>query len=1106
MKKNPDYYGVFRPNSSWHKLLLTMKISSFLLFCCMVNIFAGPTYSQSTKISLNLKDATIEEVLNKIENVSEFYFLFNQKLIDVNQKVSIEADKEPIKDILENLFKNEGINFVVYDRQIILTPSDVSSLSAALQQLKITGTITDETGKPLPGATIQIEGTAVGVLSDANGKYSIDIKNVNSVLIISFIGYDTQKVSVNGRTTIDLQMTPNSKLLEEVVVVGYGQQKKRDITGATSSIKSDVIASRPITRVDQALQGTTPGVSVESTSGQPGIGLSVRIRGINSITGSNDPLYVIDGYVGGNIASISPEDIESIEVLKDASATAIYGSRGSNGVVMVTTKRGAEGKLKVDFNAWGSAASMPRYLSLMNAYDFATVKNEISPNTFSSTQLADFKTNPGTDWQKAVTRTGYVQNYQLTLSGGSSNVKYLVSGGYLDQPGILINQGYKKADIRANIDVKASDNLDFKFNLSGYQGKSHNTGYAGDAYDPMSLAACWDPTSPIRDSNGNFIYHSAYGNDQINPVAQALDQAVDNTTGDFTATGMLNWKIFKGLTFTTTGSLERQFSYSPSVFNKFTASGFGNQDFASVTNTSYAVFQNSNYFTYTNTFGDHSITVTALYEQQSRQNTYVTARANNLSSYNDGYYNLGLGAAQITTSGYWADQLQSYMGRLNYSYKDKYLLTASIRDDGSSHLTQKYSTFPSLAVGWNIGKEDFLKDGTVLSALKIRASYGQTGNQAVNPYATIPGIGVNSPYAFIGGQIVSTPLGTGVSKNLKWETSTQYDAGLDAAFLKGRLTFAFDWYSKKISNLLYNVNAPGYNGGGTYAANIGALSNKGLEFTLGGTPVSGKGNGLKWTTFLTLSFNSNKILNLGGNDNIQVSGIGQQEGGLSLLKVGYPIGEFFGYKFLGTWKTSEAAQAALFGLKPGDAKYVDVNGDNKYSAADEMPIGNAQPKYTFGFTNDISYSNFELSFMFQGMQGNKIFSTLIPETYGSAADARDATSSDALNMWTAAKETDFPVQNSTSNVVNSSRYVYNASFIKLKNISLSYSIPQRLLKSYMSRLEVYVSGQNVLTMTPYKGFDPETTTAGAGGVSIQGLETGSIPNPRTYTIGIRATF
>jgi len=1109
MKKKLDYYGLFKPKSNWQKLFMIMKISAFLLFCCLVNIFAGPTYSQSTKISLNLKDATIEDVLNKIEDVSEFYFLFNQKLIDVNQKVNIEADKEPIKDILDHIFKNEGINFVVYDRQIILTPSDVSSLSAALQQLKITGTITDENGKPLPGATIQIEGTAVGVLSDVNGKYSIDIKNVNAVLVFSFVGFDTQRVSVSGRTTIDLQMLPNSRQLEEVVVVGYGQQKKRDVTGATSSIRADVIASRPITRVDQALQGTTPGVSVTSNSGQPGQGVSVRIRGINSITGSNDPLYVIDGYVGGNIDAVTPDDIESIEILKDASSTAIYGSRGSNGVVMITTKRGAEGKLKVDFSTWGSAASMPRYLSLMNALQFATVKNELKPGSFSDASISSFQTNPGTDWQKEVTRTAYVQNYQLTLSGGTADVKYLVAGGYLDQPGIMINSDYKRADVRINLDVKASDKLDFKFNVNGFQGTSHNTSYSGDLYDPLPLAVTWDPTSPVKDNNGAYIYHSAFGNDQINPVAQAMNQSADGLMNDYTTTGMLNYKIIKALTFTSTASIQSQYQRNPSVYNKYTAAGFGNSDNATVINNRNMVFQNSNYFTYNNTFGDHAITLTALYEQQSYVHTGVTARSNNLSSYNNGYYNLGLGAAQITTSEYTADQLQSYMGRLNYSYKGKYLLTASVRDDGSSHLTTKYSVFPSVALGWVISKENFLNDSKAISNLKIRASWGKTGNQSVGAYSTIPGIGVNSPYAYISGAVVSTPLQSAVAQNLKWETTTQYDAGLDATFLKGRLTFTVDWYSKKVSDLLYNVNNDSYYGGGTHTANVGSLSNKGIEFTLGGTPVST--NAVKWNTFITLSFNSNKILDLGGNDNIQINGVGQQQTGLSLLKVGQPLGEFYGYTFIGTWKTSEAAQAATYGLKPGDAKFLDIDNSGKYDAGDVGPIGNALPKYTFGFTNDISFANFSLSFMFQGMQGNKIYSTLFPSMYGNSGDARDATSSDVLNMWTAANETNFPVVSSTSNRINSSRYVFDASFIKLKNISLTFSVPNKLIKSYMSKLEVYVSGQNVFCITPYKGYDPETTTAAATGasaqgVSIQGLETGSIPNPRTYTVGLRATF
>jgi TonB-dependent starch-binding outer membrane protein SusC len=986
----------------------------------------------------------------------------------------------------------------------------VTDPTLPLQQQKITGTVVDKSsGEALAGVNVVVQGTTSGAITDVNGKYSIAVANTNVSLEFSFIGYDKITVPANGKSVIDVQLSNASTLLNEVVVVGYGVQRKRDVTGATSSIKSDVIASRPITRIDQALQGTTPGVSVTSNSGQPGRAVSVRIRGINSITGSNDPLYVIDGYVGGNIDAVAPDDIESIEILKDASSTAIYGSRGSNGVVMVTTKRGSEGKLKVDFSTWGSAASMPRYLSLMNALQFATVKNEVKPGTFSAAQLTDFQTNTGTDWQRAVTRTAYVQNYQLSLSGGTENIKYLVAGGYLSQPGILINQNYQRADFRINLDFKASEKLDFKFNVIGFQGKSHNNGWSGDAYDPLPLAATWDPTSPIKDATGTYIYHSAYGNDQINPVPQAMNQSNDGITNDYTSTAMVNYKIIKGLTFTSTASIESRYQRNPSVQNKFTASGFGNSDAASVTNNGFSVFQNSNYFTYNNTFGDHTITLTALYEQQSTQSTGVTARSQNLSSYNLGYYNLGLGAAQTTSSSYSADQLQSYMGRINYSYKEKYLITASVRDDGSSHLTQHYAVFPSVALGWVVSKENFLKDSQGISNLKLRGSWGKTGNQSVGAYSTIPGIGVNSPYNYIGGAIVSTPLQSAVAQNLKWETTTQYDAGLDAAFFKGRLTFTVDWYSKKVSDLLYNVNNDVYYGGGSHAANVGSLENKGLEFTLGGTPVSG--DVVKWNTYLTLSFNSNKITSLGGNDNIQISGVGQQQGGLSLLKVGQPLGEFFGYTFIGTWKTAEAAQAAVYGLKPGDAKYLDKDNSGKYDVGDVGPIGNALPKYSFGFTNDISFANFDLNIMFQGMQGNKIFSTLFPSMYGSAADARDATSTDALNMWSAANETDFPVVNSTSNKVNSSRYVFDASFIKLKNISLSYSVPNRLIKSFMSKLEIYVSGQNVLTITPYKGYDPETTTAAATGasgqgVSIQGLETGSIPNPKTYTVGLRASF
>ncbi len=1081
-----------------------MKLTLVIVFLSVLQVSAN-VYSQVT-VNLDIREKSVREVLKTIEQQSQVRFFYSDDLLAMNELIDVKADNKNILGVLDDIFSNSPLTYKAFDNNlIVIAPRQM------LQQQKITGIVTDKTsGEPLPGVNVVAQGTTIGTITDGNGKYSIDLMSSNVSLEFSFIGYDKVTIPVNGQSVINVQLINNSRLLEEVVVVGYGIQKKRDVTGATSTLKSDVIVSRPITRVDQALQGTTPGVSAGSNSGQPGKALSVRIRGTNSITGSNDPLYVIDGYIGGNIESISPEDIESIEILKDASATAIYGSRGSNGVVLITTKTGKEGKMRVDFNTWLSKEYMPGKLDLMNAYDFAnTVNAQFVANgqapAFSSTQLQNILSNgKGTDWQKEVTRSPLVQNYQLSVSGGNSAVKYLFSGNYLDQPGLLLNQWYKRTSIRANVDIKANDKIDLKFNLTALQAKNRNTDYSGDLYDPFALAFQWDPITKVMDENGNYNLHSSYGSIQINPVAEANNRMSDNTTSNFTGTGMVIYRIFENLTFTSTASYEGQYQYTPQLFGPQTNTGLSGNDRATVNNSRYRSFQNSNFFTYKGDFGDHSITLTALYEQQNRENINVQAQANKLSSYANGYYNLGLGGTQTISSGYWSDALQSYMGRVNYSFKNKYLLTASIRDDGSSHLTKKYSLFPSLGFAWNIGKENFLMDSKVLSAFKIRATYGKTGNQAVSPYATIPSIGVGTSYYFNGTTpTVTTPLGTAVTSSLKWETTTQYDAGLDVGFFKDRLTFTADVYNKKISDLLYDYPAPDYLGGGTYKRNIGSLGNNGIEFSIGGTPVSSKA--LKWNSYFTISFNRNKVMDLGGLDNVQVNGVGSPQSGLSILKVGMPLGEFYGYHFLGTWKTSEATEAALFGLKPGDAKYTDVNGDKSYTVADQMPIGNGMPKYSFGFTNDVSYGNFTLSFMFQGMQGNQIFSTSFPYTYGGLGDTKNATSVDAMNMWTSENETDFPIIGSTSNKLNSSRYVYDASFIKLKNFSLTYHLPQNLLnKVKISNLEVYVSGQNILCITKYKGYDPEVTTA--QNAITQGLETGSIPNPKTLTIGLRASF
>ena len=463
---------------------------------------------------------------------------------------------------------------------------------------------------------------------------------------------------------------------------------------------------------------------------------------------------------------------------------------------------------------------------------------------------------------------------------------------------------------------------------------------------------------------------------------------------------------------------------------------------------------------------------------------------------------------QQTTSGYASSDLQSFMGRINYSYKDKYLLTASIRDDGSSRLTRKYSAFPSVAVGWSLSKENFMMNSRVFSSLKLRGSYGQTGNQGIPPYSSLPVINTsNVGYYFDGTSLsISTPLGSPVANDLVWETTLQTDFGLDAAFFNNRLSFSIDAYKKKISNLLFSYQTPAYLGGGNYQRNIGSIQNRGIELGISGTPIASNAGKLNWNSFFEISFNDNKVLDLNGLDNVIVSGIGQPQQNISILKVGKPLGEFTGYKFLGTWKTKEASQAAAFGNKPGDAKFLDVNNDNTINQDDYVPIGNGIPKFTWGFINDFSYGNFSLSFMFAGQGGSQIYSQTIAYTWGQAPGTRNATLQEATKMWTAQNETDVPAFSTTGSFpTNSSRFVYSANFVKLKNLSLTYSIPQSVLGSVkIQHLDVYVSGQNLFTITSYPGYDPELTNAQSA--LTQGVEMGVIPNPRTFTLGLRVGF
>lgn len=987
------------------------------------------------------------------------------------------------------------------------TDSGKFSSAEVMQDGKISGSVKDKYGDPLPGVTIVIKGTTNGTTTDFDGNFTLANLPSNTILAFSYIGMIPQEISVSGKQIINVVMEEDAIGLNEVVAIGYGVQRKSDVTGAVSTVKAEELVKRPLTRFEQALQGTTPGVQVVSSSGQPGKGLSVKIRGANSITGGNEPLYVIDGNIGGEIGSLNPNDIASIEILKDASATAIYGSRGTNGVVLITTKSGEAGKMKINFSAWFSKSTLPKKLDMMSASQFAeTINNYYQEGAFSQDQIAELNRTGGTDWVDEITENPWTQNYDLNISGGTEAVRYRVSFNQLRQDGMLINQYYRKNNLRANLDIKANSRMDLKFNFSYLEPKSRNNNFEGDIYDPFAAVNIFDPTMPVYNSEGNYNLTSQWGSNGYNPVAELHHRKDDERSKRTVGTGVLTYKFFDWLTFTTNNTYSSGSKFNQSWRGEYTSEALGGVTRAEINSDTWSSFQNSNFLTFDKVFGDHHLTATLLYEQSKYTIRSQRGLSKDLSTTALTYYNLRLGGTQETYSDYSSDAMQSYMARLNYSYKDRYLLTLSIRRDGSSKLTEKYDNFPSAALAWNVARESFLEDNDIISGLKLRASYGETGNQAVGAYSTIAQITTDKGNYYFDGKnpITTTGLGTAVSKKLVWEHAKQTDIGLDLVLWNGKVTFTADYYNKDVEDLLYNYSAPLYMGGGEYNRNMGKLNNRGFEFSIGGIPVANKD--FSWNTFLTVSFNKNKVKDLMGENDLPVNGVGTFGSQISRLVVGQPLGEFYGYKFLGTWKQSEAEEAAKYGMKPGDAKYYDKNGDYAYTPDDRVVIGNGTPDMTFGFINDFKYKDFTLTFMFQGMTGNDVYSQTLGAMWGGHGMARNATIKDALNVWTPENETDVPVLGGTSaNFFNSSRFVYNGSFIKLKNISFAYNIPKKFLnKVYVDNLEVYVSGQNLFTITDYPGYDPEVNSA--KDARSQGIEMGVVPNPRTYTFGLRIGF
>ncbi|GLU53815.1 SusC/RagA family TonB-linked outer membrane protein [Dyadobacter frigoris] len=977
---------------------------------------------------------------------------------------------------------------------------------AYAQDVKISGKVTDADNAVLPGVNILVSGSSQGTATDADGKFTINAPAKGS-LVFSFIGYVSQTVEINGRSIIDMQLTQESKTLNEVVVVGYGTQKKTDVTGALSVISTKEFAQQPVTRLDQVLQGRATGVQVTQSNGAPGGDSRIRIRGANSVLGNNDPLYVIDGFIGADYNLLNPSDIASLQVLKDAASTSIYGSRGANGVVIITTKKGTKG-VKVTYEGQGSVSNVIKKFDLLPAGEFAEIVNARASATgstppFTAAQIADYKKNGGTDWQDLVYRTGHGQQHQVTVTGGNDKTTFLVSGNYVNQKGIVENSSFKRYIFRTNLTTQVNSKLALRFNLNGANSFNHNTDGGGALIEALQ----WAPTTPAYGADGLPTYSDPTGSVSRSPLDNLYDKSNDYFKTNVNAIGGLNYQLpIKGLTL----DLQYAINYLDQQNKNFNGSRISNNvPNASRYSSDQVTLQNTNALNYNITIKNHSINAVAVLETQQYTNKNFTANASGLRFPQLGYDNIGGNSASSVSSGFQKWTLLSFLGRVNYAFKDKYLVSAAVRRDGSSKFSpaNRYSVFPSVALGWRLSEEEFIKNLNVFSNLKLRGSWGMTGSQAINPYATLSSY--NTTFVSYNNNSITAGViqGNAGNKDLKWETTKQTDVGVEMEFLNGRIRMEADYFHKNTTDLLLNVSIPSYAGGGTQTRNVGEIENKGFEFSIGGSPVQGK---FGWETNLNFSTLRNKVQDLGGLPRLGTgTGTG---GGMSItnefmLMPGAPLGSYWGLKYLGTFKPNEADIAAKQGRVPGDPHYQDLNGDNSITTDDFQIIGHAFPKMTGGWNNTFTYGGFTLNVFMNAVFGvDKLNYTRAGAMSGSG-EARQFLLTEIRDYYRPGNETsDIPAFTSTYQpFTQSSRFIENGSFVRLKNVSLSYTIPSAKLKNVGS-IRVFGSATNLFTITKYSGPDPESSNVGSGTDTAIGIDRGSYPNAKVYTLGLNLSF
>jgi len=1090
------------------RYFLTGLILQTLLFNLVlaVNVNAQLQSIDKVWVSLDREEMTLGQFFRLVESKSIFTFSFDRKDIDRNLQVTVAGTSSTVEELLRQVAQQASLGFRQVNDQIDVkkvTRPNVEVVS--MVDVTVRGVVRDESGDPLPGATISVQGTTTGSVTDIDGTYSITVPE-GSILVFSFIGYQTQRIPLGNQTELNVTMNLDESSLEEVVVIGYGTQKRSDLTGAVSSVKAEQLTAYPAISAVQALQGRAAGVQIQATNGAPGAALKVRIRGGTSINASSDPIFVVDGFIGA--AMPPPEDIASVEVLKDASATAIYGSRGANGVIMITTKRGTKGKARIEFNSSYSSQNEINRLDLLDADQFIDYISEARPNITSA--------GGNTDWQDQIFRTGGIQNYQLSISGGNDGVNYYVSGAYFDQKGVIINSNFNRFSITSNLDVQATQKLKIGLNLFAQRSESDGVrtqeGSGGLTPGVVASAFKFEPDQPIYRPDGTFTV--ARLNDPIdNPYAIATSLIDQNVTDRFQGNMFAEYDVLENLKFRTTfgatAHAGRNGQHSPTTVTEGRNVGGD----ARINASRSTLFLNENYLTYNKTVGEaHNFSAMAGYSFQSSESESWGARGQNFITDAFSYWNLGSSAVWQTPNSAFTDwQISSYYGRVNYSFADRLLFTFNARYDGSSTFSRnnKWAFFPSGAVAWNMKNEKFLDTSDLISFWKWRGSYGITGNQAISPYQTLARF--SSVFTVLNGAPVNAVRPTTVANdNLTWETTAQLNIGTDVGFWDDRITLSAEYYRMVTSDLLFSVPLPRYSGYTNQLRNIGQVENKGVELTLGSRNLVGA---FKWNMDVNISRNVNKVLTLPDGTDIQYgSGPGHMVGlgNTQLLKEGYPVGSFFGWIYDGVYQQGDDfIPGGGFEQVPGGEKFRDLNGDGILNANDRQIIGNPHPDFIWGWNNDFRWRNFDLNIFFQGSYGNEILSYTLMEL-DLLSGINNATTA-ALNRWTPTNtDTDIPRAMTGRTRRVSTRWIYDGTFTRLKNLSLGYNMPAPILeKLKVTRLRLYVSAQNILTFTNYRGYDPEVNYQSGGATNGNrnlGLDYGSYPNAKNYTFGINVGF